>query len=214
MRYLTSISLALVVLMALACTATPAEPTPDVPTSSGAFSCMELADKLAAAQTETAAQVFIDAWDENGCAEKAVGDQPSPNLVIQDVLVYRDVPVTVPVTRVVEVPVTRVVLETTIIMVTPELARSSSLAGTTWRFVYTHGGNQRSELVDFYDDGTFVKPLLHRDRNVWEQSGDIIHLYTDKKHSTDIGTVSGDSMSGTGSSVTGGSWTWEAFLVD
>ena len=31
MRYLTSISLALIVLMALACTATPAEPTPDIP---------------------------------------------------------------------------------------------------------------------------------------------------------------------------------------
>ena len=55
--------------MALACTATPAEPTS---TTSTAFSCQELADTLAAAQTETAAQVFISAWEESGCAEKAV----------------------------------------------------------------------------------------------------------------------------------------------
>ena len=70
MRYLSSISLALVVLMALACTATPAEPTPAEPTpakptSSGAFSCMELADKLATAQTETAAMVLTRSWNEN-----------------------------------------------------------------------------------------------------------------------------------------------------
>ena len=70
MRYLSSISLALivhvllsiVVLMALACTATPAAPAP---TSSGAFSCMELADKLAAAQTETAAMILTRSWNEN-----------------------------------------------------------------------------------------------------------------------------------------------------
>ena len=80
MRYLSSISLALVVLMALACTATPAEPTPatpapaaPAPTSSGAFSCMELADKLAAAQTETAAKVLTRSWNESGCAQKVAG---------------------------------------------------------------------------------------------------------------------------------------------
>ena len=68
MRYLSTLSLALivhvllsiVVLMTLACTATPAKPT-----SSGAFSCMELADKLAAAQTETAAMVLTRSWNEN-----------------------------------------------------------------------------------------------------------------------------------------------------
>ena len=67
MRYLSSISLAVVVLMALACTATPATPapTPAKPTSSGAFSCMELADKLATAQTETAAMVLTRSWKEN-----------------------------------------------------------------------------------------------------------------------------------------------------
>ena len=68
-RYLSSISLALIMLMALACTATPATPAP---TTSTAFSCQELADTLAATQTETAAQVFISAWEESGCAEKAV----------------------------------------------------------------------------------------------------------------------------------------------
>ena len=80
MRYLSSISLALIVLMALACTATPAEPTPatpapaaPAPTSSGAFSCMELADKLATAQTETAARVLTSSWNESGCAQKAAG---------------------------------------------------------------------------------------------------------------------------------------------
>ena len=73
MRYLSTLSLAVVVhvvhvllsigvLMALACTATPAAPAP---TSSGAFSCMELADKLAAAQTETAAMVLTRSWNEN-----------------------------------------------------------------------------------------------------------------------------------------------------
>jgi hypothetical protein len=78
MRYLSSISLALivhvllsiVVLMALACTATPAAPAP---TSSGAFSCMELADKLAAAQTETAAMVLTRSWNESGWAQTAAG---------------------------------------------------------------------------------------------------------------------------------------------
>jgi hypothetical protein len=78
MRYLSSISLALivhvllsiVVLMALACTATPAAPAP---TSSGAFSCMELADKLAAAQTETAAMVLTRSWNESGWAQTAEG---------------------------------------------------------------------------------------------------------------------------------------------
>ena len=88
MRYLSSISLALIVhvllsigiLMALACTATPAEPTPatpapaaPAPTSSGAFSCMELADKLAAAQTETAAMVLTRSWNESGWAQTAAG---------------------------------------------------------------------------------------------------------------------------------------------
>ena len=58
---ITSVAL-VVVLMALACTATPAAPAP---TSSGAFSCMELADKLAAAQTETAAMVLTRSWNEN-----------------------------------------------------------------------------------------------------------------------------------------------------
>ncbi len=56
------------VLMALACTATPAKPT-----SSGAFSCMELADKLASAQTETAAAVLTRSWNESGCAQKVAG---------------------------------------------------------------------------------------------------------------------------------------------
>ena len=148
-----------------------------------------------------------------------MGDQPSPNLVIQDVLVYRDVPVTVPVTRVIvkEVPVTRVVPETTIIMATPELARSSSLAGTTWRFVidYIDRSSTGSIVREFYNDGTWNRPgFFKSDRNLWEQSGDIVHIYRDDKHSTDIGTVSGDSMSGTGSSVIGDSWTWEAFPVD
>ena len=78
MRYLSSISLALIVhvllsigvLMALACTATPAAPAP---TSSGAFSCMELADKLAVAQTETAAMVLTRSWNESGWAQTAEG---------------------------------------------------------------------------------------------------------------------------------------------
>ena len=78
MRYLTSISLALVVLMALACTVTPAEPTPAKPTSSGAFSCMELANTLAAAQTETAARVLTDSWNESGCAHKVAGVTKTP----------------------------------------------------------------------------------------------------------------------------------------
>ena len=56
--------------MALACTATPAAPAP---TSSGAFSCMELADKLAAAQTETAAMVLTRSWNESGWAQTAAG---------------------------------------------------------------------------------------------------------------------------------------------
>jgi len=59
---ITSVAL-VVVLMALACTATPA--AAPAPTSSGAFSCMELADKLAAAQTETAAMVLTRSWNEN-----------------------------------------------------------------------------------------------------------------------------------------------------
>ena len=61
--------------MALACTATPAEPTPAAPApkSSGAFSCMELADKLAAAQTETAASVLTRSWNESGCAQRVAG---------------------------------------------------------------------------------------------------------------------------------------------
>ena len=89
MRYLSSISLALIVLMALACTATPATPapTPAKPTSSGAFSCMELADKLAAAQTETAAAVLTSSWNESGCAQKAAGvtkvPTPKPTAYIQ-----------------------------------------------------------------------------------------------------------------------------------
>ena len=77
MRLPTAILLALIVLMALACTATPAEPTPAPtpakPTSSGAFSCNELADKLAAAQTETAARVLTLSWNESGCAQRAAG---------------------------------------------------------------------------------------------------------------------------------------------
>ena len=84
MRYLFSISLALivhvllsiVVLMALACTAEPAEPTP-----SGAFSCMELADKLAAAQTETAASVLTRSWNESGCAQKVAGVTKVPTAI-------------------------------------------------------------------------------------------------------------------------------------
>jgi len=79
MRYLSSISLALIVhvllsigvLMALACTATPAAPAPT--SSAGAFSCMELADKLAAAQTETAAMVLTRSWNESGWAQTAEG---------------------------------------------------------------------------------------------------------------------------------------------
>jgi len=63
MRYLSSISLALIVLMALAC----AEPT------TGAFSCQELADKLAAAQTEMAAVVLTRSWNDSGCAQRAAG---------------------------------------------------------------------------------------------------------------------------------------------
>ena len=73
MRYLSSIPLALVVLMALACSATPAEPEPVESKPSGAFSCMELADKLAAAQTETAARVLTLSWNESGCAQKVAG---------------------------------------------------------------------------------------------------------------------------------------------
>ena len=69
MRYISSMSLALILLMALACTATPAT----TPTSSGAFSCMELADKLATAQTETAARVLTSSWNESGCAQKVAG---------------------------------------------------------------------------------------------------------------------------------------------
>jgi len=81
MRYLSSISLALIVhvllsigvLMALACTATPAAPAPTSSGASGAFSCMELADKLAAAQTETAAMVLTRSWNESGWAQTAEG---------------------------------------------------------------------------------------------------------------------------------------------
>jgi hypothetical protein len=73
MRYLSSISLALIVVMAFACTATPAAPMPAAPTPSGAFSCQELADKLAAAHTETAAMVLTRSWNESGCAQKAAG---------------------------------------------------------------------------------------------------------------------------------------------
>jgi len=61
--------------------------------SSGAFSCQELADKLASAQTETAARVLTSTWDESGCTQRAAEEQ-----------LYRDVPVTVQVKRVVPEP--------------------------------------------------------------------------------------------------------------
>ena len=212
--------------MALACTATPAEPTPN---TSGAFSCQELADKLAAAQTDTAALVLRITWDESGCTQKAAGEQfyrdvpvtvEVTRVVPVTVPVTRvvEVPVTVPVTRVVEVPVTKIVPDIHVIMVTPELVRNSSLAGTTWRLVYDFTvGNYRSSsiVINFHNDGTWNRPGIGgRDTNSWEQSGDIVHIYTNQKYSTYIGTLSGDSMSGTGSNVMGHEWDWEAVPVD
>ena len=227
MRYPSTLSLALIVhvllsivgLMILACTATPATPTP--------FTCQELADKLASAQTETAAYVLTSTWDESGCTKKAAGEQFYKDVPVT-VEVTRVVPVTVPVTKVVEVPVTvpvtrvvvkevpvtKIIRETTIIMVTPELARNSSLAGTTWRFTKTPNYNRlpSSSIREFLIDGTWCD--LCRTGHSWEQSGDIVHIYAEDKYSTEIGTVSGDSMSGTGSNVVGQSWTWEAFIID
>jgi len=215
--------LSIVVLMALACTATPATPTP--------FTCQELADKLASAQTETAAFVLTSTWDESGCTKKAAGEQFYKDVPVTvevtrvvpftvPVTKVVEVPVTVPVTRVVvkEVPVTEIVPETTIIMVTPELARNSSLAGTAWRVVRNYTvGNYRSSsaVINFHNDGTWNESGFGgRDTNSWEQSGDIVHIYTNQKYSTYIGTLSGDSMSGTGSNVLGHEWDWEAVPVD
>ena len=215
MRYRSSISLALIVLMALACTAEPATPTP--------FTCQDLADKLAAAQTETAAFVLTITWNESGCTQKAAGE-PLYKDVPVTVEVTRVVPVTVPVmvpvTRIVvkEVPVTKIIPETTIIMVTPELSRNSSLAGTTWRFTKTYsygsGTTKDSDVREFHSDGTWGYQDYISQAYKWEQSGDTVHIYTNSKYSTEIGTVSGDRISGPGSDVKGTKWTWEAFLID
>ena len=109
----------------------------------------------------------------------------------------------------VTVQVTRVVPETTIIMVTPELPRSSSLAGTTWRFVidYIDSISTGSDVREFSNDGTWGYPN-HSTNQIygWKHSGDIVHIYRNSKYSTEIGTVSGDSISGTGSTVEGEKW--------
>ena len=65
MRYLSSISLALVVLMALACTATPTA----VPPTATPTICDKLSTDLSAAKTEAAVKVLSDAWIENGCQD-------------------------------------------------------------------------------------------------------------------------------------------------
>jgi len=68
MRYLSSISLALIVLMALACTATPtAVPPTAVPPTATPTICDKLSTDLSAARTEAAVKVLSDAWIENGC---------------------------------------------------------------------------------------------------------------------------------------------------
>ena len=185
---------------------------PIQPGRSGAFSCQELADKLAAAQTETAASVLTSTWDESGCTQKAAGEQLYRDVPVT-VEVTRVVPVTVPVTRVVvkEVPVTKIIPETTIIMVTPELSRNSSLAGTTWRFTKTYsygsGTTKDSDVREFHSDGTWGYQDYISQAYKWEQSGDTVHIYTNSKYSTEIGTVSGDRISGPGSDVKGTKWT-------
>ena len=70
MRLLTAISLALVVLMALACTATPtAVPPTAVPPTVTPTICDKLSTDLSAARTEAAVKVLSDAWIENGCQD-------------------------------------------------------------------------------------------------------------------------------------------------
>ena len=64
MRYLSSISLALIVLITLACTAAP----PPTPTAAVNI-CDSLYERLAAAQTDLAARVLYDAWIGHGCKD-------------------------------------------------------------------------------------------------------------------------------------------------
>jgi len=66
---------AVVVGLMVACSSAPAPQasTPVPTTPSGAFSCKELADKLASAQTETAARILTLSWNESGCAQKVAG---------------------------------------------------------------------------------------------------------------------------------------------
>ena len=170
--------------------------------------------------------VAMTAGGNGGRQEEVKVTREVPVTVVVQKVTTQEVEVTreVPVTRVVEVPVTRVVPETTIIMVTPELTRSSSLAGTTWRFVYTgtkesYGrDNTWSKSIEFFSDGRWmvrnIEPFADIEHEYWEQSGDIVHLYSNDKYTTYVGTVSGDGMSGTASNVLGKSWTWEGFLVD
>ena len=102
-----------------------------------------------------------------------------------------------------------------------------SLSGTTWR-LEPSGIVVESSMWEFLSDGRVrsfntkfnfseeVDPGGDPEitsRSAWEQDGATVRIYINDKVSTNVGTLSGDYMYGTGSNQMGMDWTWKAYRI-
>ena len=232
MRYLSSISLALIVhvllsivgLMILACTATPATraptqmPTPDVPES--AFNCESLTENLANSQTDMAARGIRSAWERNECPGK-VSKVTSNSIIL---------PTQPPFPTNAHAPTPTSTYRP------KQPLREASLSGTKWDFISEYQGTQIIFQYSFLSSGyagcvghDLMCPSGYVGR--WQESdetrnGQRVELdywmpirscttaTCPSLYIRHTGTRIADSMSGTASNSEGESWSWTATLSE
>ena len=101
----------------------------------------------------------------------------------------------------------------------PPPAAAGDVTGTTWTktyyddvtaedYVYEITFLPGGELLDGHPNNT----TFYNDR--WEQVGATITLYINDGYATYTGEISGGTMSGTATNVTGSTWPWSAVLND
>ena len=86
-----------------------------------------------------------------------------------------------------------------------------SLAGTSWEGTDSDGDHY---VYRFIAGGhlAYTSPTgtFDQTEDSWSQSGPQVTMKTVHGYSTRVGTLSGDTMSGTASNVANRSWTWSA----
>ena len=94
---------------------------------------------------------------------------------------------------------------------TSGVPESQPLEGTSWAGTdsdgdyYVYRFLPSSQFNYTSPTGTFGGP-----GETWTQEGNQVTMKTDGGYSTRVGTIQGDTISGTGSNAAGASWTWTA----